>query len=195
MSTAAVAEAPVAGKSKKKLIVIIAAAVLLLVSLGGGALFFMKKKEPVATSSAKADPKLAPVFVPLDVFVVNLADRDNERFAQVGVTLEVADAKAGELIKTVMPAIRNNVLMAIADRTAADLMGRDGKTQLAQKIKRETLLAMGIEMAEKAEKADPADKASADEADEDKPAKKKKKKKPEVNYPVKAVHFSNFIIQ
>jgi flagellar protein FliL len=207
MSTAAVAEAPAAGKSKKKLIVMIAVAALLLAGLGGGAVFWMKKKaadaegqadgeDHAATSSAKADPKLAPVFVPLDVFVVNLADRDSERFAQVGVTLEVTDAKTGELIKTVMPAIRNNVLMAIADRTAAELMGRDGKTQLAQKIKRETLLAMGIEVEERTEKAEKADKATnADEADEDKPVKKKKKKRSEASYPVKAVHFSNFIIQ
>jgi flagellar protein FliL len=198
MSTAAAAEAPVAGKSKKKLIVIVAA-VLLLAVAGGGAALLMKKKaadgeaegdEPAATASMKHnDPKLAPVFVPLDVFVVNLADRDSERFAQVGVTLEVSDAKAGEVIKTVMPAIRNNVLMAIADRSAAELMGRDGKTQLAKKIKRETLLAMGVEL------EDEADEEAAGQAETDKPTKKKKKKKAEVVYPVKAVHFSNFIIQ
>jgi flagellar protein FliL len=202
MSTAAAAEAPVAGKSKKKLIVIVAA-VLLLAIVGGGAAFLMKKKAAdaeedegvgsAAPSSVKHDPKLAPVFVPLDVFVVNLADRDSERFAQVGVTLEVTDAKVGEVIKTVMPAIRNNVLMAIADRSAAELLGRDGKTMLAKKIKRETLLAMGVELEDEADEEAAANAAAKAEAE--KPTKKKKKKKAEVVYPVKAVHFSNFIIQ
>jgi hypothetical protein len=53
------------------------------------------------------------VFVPLDPFTVNLADRDAERYAQIGVTLEIEDAKVGDQIKAYMPAIRNNILMAM----------------------------------------------------------------------------------
>ena len=75
----------------------------------------------------QVETSAAPVFVPLDPFTVNLADRQADRYAQVGITLEIEDAKTGDEIKAFMPAIRNNVLMAIGDRTAADLLGREGK--------------------------------------------------------------------
>ena len=49
-----------------------------------------------AKSAPKRDPKAVPVFVPLDNFTVNLADREAERYAQIGISLELNDAKAGE---------------------------------------------------------------------------------------------------
>jgi flagellar FliL protein len=219
MSTAATAtEAPVAApaKGKKKLIIIIAA-VLAVVLIGGGAgAYFMMKKSAAAAeaaaaaegedgaevaadghapakASSKKDGAHAPVFVPLEPFTVNLADREAERYAQIGVTLEIEDAKVADQIKAYMPAIRNNILMAIADRTAADLMGRDGKTKLAQRIMRETSRALGYAVED-----EPTEEAAAAAEDEPAPAKKpakKKKKSGAEPLPVKAVHFSNFIIQ
>jgi flagellar protein FliL len=209
-AAAAAAEAPPAPKGKKKLIIIIVAAVLALALAGGGAALMLKKKAHVEADAdgeggeqadqapvkavSKVDPKAVPAFVPLDPFTVNLADRDADRYAQIGITLEVEDAKLGDQIKNYMPAIRNNILMAIADRTAGELLGRDGKAQLAERVRRETARALGYELP--GEEAAPA--AADDEGDEDKKPKKKKKKpakKPEVTLPIKAVHFSNFIIQ
>jgi flagellar protein FliL len=141
-------------------------------------------------AASKVDPKAVPAFVPLDPFTVNLADRDADRYAQIGITLEVDDAKTGDQIKNYMPAIRNNILMAIADRTAGELLGRDGKAQLAERLRRETARALGYEVGD--------DEAAADEDEEEEKPKKKKKKsarKPAVVLPIKAVHFSNFIIQ
>jgi flagellar FliL protein len=200
MSTAAAADAPAPAKSKKKLIIIIIIAVAALVLVGGGlaAVMMMKKKanaeaqeegDAPAKSAAKAaptfDPKAVPAFVPLDPFTVNLADRNAERYAQVGLTLEIVDAKIGEQIKVYMPAIRHNVLMTIADRTAGELMDRGGKAKLAEKIRRDVSRAIGYEIE--------ADQETSEEASNEKPAKKKKKS--EVELPVKAVHFSTFIIQ
>jgi flagellar FliL protein len=198
MSTAATAtDASAPAKSKKKLIVIIAVAVLVL-ALGGGAALMLLKKKPAEgedgaeegggkpTAAAKHDSKAVPAFVPLEPFTVNLADRDAERYAQIAITLEVEDAHFGDTIKNFMPAIRNNILMAIADRTAAEMLGREGKAKLAETIRRETSRALGYEIEEE-EAADA----------EEKPAKsaKKRKKKAAQTLPVKAVHFSNFIIQ
>jgi flagellar protein FliL len=208
MSAAAAAETATAPKGKKKLILIVAAVAVLALGGGGAALVLTKKKaaaeeaadgegESVKATAAKQtvkfDPKAVPVFVPLDTFTVNLADRDAERYAQIGITLEIDDAKTGEMMKVYMPAIRNHILMAIADRTAAELMGREGKAKLSERIRRDVSRTIGFEVPEEAE-ADPAD----DEAEEDKPKKKPKakaKKKAEPALPVKAVHFSNFIIQ
>jgi len=188
-------EAPPPAKGKKKLIIMIAVAVLVLAGGGGAAVVLMKKKpaaaegedgEPVAHAVAH-DPKAVPVFVPMDPFTVNLADREAERYAQVGITLEITDAKVGEQIKAFMPAIRNNILMTIADRTAGELADREGKLQLAEKIRREASRAMGVEI----EQEEP------EVVDEEAPkkTKKKAKKKAAQVLPIKAVHFSNFIIQ
>ncbi len=200
MSAAAVAAAPPV-KSKKKLIVIVAVLVLVLAAAGAAAVVLLKKKAQAEEASDDAaatpahavhDPKAVPLFVPLDPFTVNLADRAAERFAQIGVTLEITDAKVADQIKAYMPAIRNNILLAIADRTAGELMGREGKDKLALKLKRETARALGY--AVDAEPETSADEATADGAKPAKPAKRKIKQAPLVQ-PVKAVHFSNFIIQ
>ena len=205
MSAAPAAEAAAPpAKGNKKLIIIIAAAALVLGGGGGAAVMLMKKKPPADAEGAeehapppkaahsaapKFDPKAVPVFLPLEPFTVNLADRNAERFAQVAVTLEIEDAKLGDQIKAYMPAIRNNILMTIADRNATELMGREGKAKLAERIRRAASRGLGIEVDDIEEEEEEA----ADEATT-KP-KKKKKKKVEVSLPIKAVHFSNIIIQ
>lgn len=194
-------------KGKKKLIIIIAA-VLLLAVLGGGAAVYMKKKAAAAAAAAAEDGdeessaapaekahndhKQVPTFVPLEPFVVNLADRETDRFAQVGVTLEVDDAKFAEEMKAYMPAIRSGILMVLAHKTSAQLLSPEGKVALAREIMRESVLPMGIEAGDD-EEAAPA-RAAKDE-DEDAPKPKKKKKRAAVHNPVKRVHFSNFIVQ
>lgn len=209
MSTATAAPdagaAPAAKGGKKKLMIIIGAVVLLLAVLGGGAAFYFKSKAAAAAAAeeegggsaaahkekkpkaAARDPKHPPTFVPLDPFTVNLADRDAERYAQIGVSLELEDPKQADAIKAYMPVIRNNILMVLSHKSSAELLERDGKTKLAREIQRETARALGIEVEDEDEEAE--------DKPEDTKKKKKKKKKVEVDLPVTAVHFSNFIIQ
>jgi hypothetical protein len=86
--------------------------------------------------------------------------------------------------------------MTIADRTAGELMGREGKSRLAERIRRAASRGLGVEVDEL---EDDDEAAAAADADAETPAKakpKKKKKKPvDVALPIKAVHFSNIIIQ
>jgi flagellar protein FliL len=239
MSAAAAAE-PVADgavpkKGKKKLIIMLVAALLLLGGIGGGAYwYFVAKKhaeaaaaeeedgeesaaaKPAHKKAAKIDPKAMPTYVPLEPFVVNLADRDADRFAQIGITLQVDDVKFAEQMKGYMPAIRNRILMVLAHKTSSELLERDGKEALAAELMREAVRPMGIDIPTDAEQAAQAaaeeeaaaakkakKKASAaegdPEADDEAPAepvkKKKKKKAPVVHNPVTSVHFSSFIIQ
>jgi flagellar protein FliL len=148
-------------KGGKKKLIIIAAALAVLLAAGGGAAFFMMKKRAAEAAAAaaeeggdaasdrheehaaKADLKHAPAFVPLDPFTVNLADRDAERYAQVGMTFELADAKAGDLLKAYMPAIRNNILLVLAGKTAGQLMEHEGKVQLAAEVRAAALKPLG----------------------------------------------------
>ena len=205
---AATAEAAPAKGGKKKLIIIIAA-VLVLVLGGGGAAFVLLKKKSADTEedggdgghakpkaeehaapakpNAKRDPKHPPAFVPLDPFTVNLADKDSERYAQIGITLEIEDAKTADELKTYMPAIRNNILMVLSHKTAAQLLTREGKEKVAKSILYAAVRPLGYEVDDDDEQEDPV-------ADTAKKKKKKKKAAPPA-LPVSAVHFSNFIIQ
>jgi flagellar FliL protein len=192
MSTAAAVEVAVPVKSgKKKLIIIVVAVLLLLAAAGGGAVFWLKSKAQAeqdaeeaedgnsaaeASTAPKRDPKAVPVFVALDNFTVNLADRETDRYAQIGISLELNDTKAGDRIKVFMPAIRNNILMVLAHKRSSDLLERSGKERLAAEVLRETERALGLQ---------PQAPGSA----------AKKQAEDEEPRPVRAVHFSNFIIQ
>jgi len=196
-ATAIDATPPAKRMGRKKLILVALAAAIVLAGGAGAAVLIMKKNadatydehaEDTSDAPPQASGKPAPVFVPLDAFTVNLADRQADRYAQIGITLELDDAASGDRIKAFMPAIRNNILMAIADRTAADLLGREGKALLAERIKRETSRALGYEVEDDAIDAEAEDDVAT--------AKSRKKRKPAAPaLPVKAVHFSNFIIQ
>lgn len=213
MSKAAAATADaVAGtapppKGKKKLILILAAVLLLVLGGGGAAVVVMKKKaaaaaeaeeekedggEHAAAEAKRKDvAKHPPVFVPLEPFVVNLADKESDRYAQIGVTLELEDAQFAEEMKAYMPAIRNGILMVLSHKTSAQLLSREGKLALAREIMREAVLPLGIEVADEAPAR--AEESQGDDEEEERP--KKKRKKAGADNPVKHVHFSNFIVQ
>ena len=94
----------------------------------------------LASMTVLEDEKLVPpVFVPLDPFTVNLADKESERYAQVGITLEIEDAKFGDQLKLYMPAIRNNILMVLAHKRSSDLLERSGKEKLLASSYRRSL--------------------------------------------------------
>ena len=208
MATAAQA-APVgaAPKSRKKLLIILIVVAVLALAGGGGALYFIKAKqaaeqameedefgdEPRGRPKAnRRDLSVAPIFVPLELFTVNLADREADRYVQATISLEVDDEKAAEMLKNFMPPIRNSILMTLSYKTSAELLERDGKAKLATELRKEISKALGLEVPE-----DPPPRGSARRAadDEDEPAPRRRRLKPEEITPIKAVHFSNFIIQ
>lgn len=215
----ATAAAPVAeisdvmpSKGKKKLIIMMAAALLVVLVGGGAAVFMMKQKAaaevaaaeegdgeaPAAASHAKKDEhKSPPLFVPLEPFVVNLADRDTERYAQIGITLQIDEAHFADELKLYLPAVRNGILMVLAHKTSKELLDRSGKEKLAAEIMREAVRPMGIEVAVDDENAVASEHAAAadPDAEEAPKPKKKKKKPPAVHNPVTSVNFSSFIIQ
>lgn len=131
---AATAEKP---KSKMMLIVIIVAVVAVL---GGAGAFFMLKgggegeegDEHAAEASSKKGAK--PEYMPLENVVVNLADQENTRFAQIGISLQLLDTATADAVKVVMPTIRNGILLLVSRHTAEELMSSEGKEQLAQEI-------------------------------------------------------------
>ena len=173
---------PAAPPKSKKMLILIVVGVLVLALGGGGAWFFMSKKnadaeeggdEEAATAHHAPEKSGPPAYLPLDNMVVNLADPGGDRVAQIGVTLELSDAGRTEAVKAYMPSIRSEVLMLISQRTAEELLKREGKEQLATDIMTE-----------------------ASKHFESSGGKKGKKgKKAEDANPIRGVLFSSFIVQ
>jgi len=198
-SAAADATAAAPPKSKKKLIIIVAAVLVLALGGGGGFMVYQQQQKAKAEAEAddhgdeapakkkaekdhsKRDPKALPVYMPIEAFTVNLADRDGSRYAQITISLELDEAKTADTIKAYLPAIRNNVLLLLSQKTSAQLLDAQGKVKLAKEIQAEVLKPLGVEMEE-------------DEPEVDKPGKKKRRRY-EPEYPVRGVHFSSFIVQ
>ncbi len=202
-ATAAADAVPAKKPGKKKLILMLAVLLLVLGGGGVGALLYMKKQKAEDDGAAaanaaapakaehKVDKKHPPTFVPMDNFVVNLADHEADRYAQIGITLEVPDEHVSEEIKTYLPAIRNNILLLLAHKTSADLAGSEGKELLAREIRREALKAMGEDVDDDDEPTASAASAAASAPK----AKKKKKAEDAAESPIRSVQFSSFIIQ
>jgi flagellar FliL protein len=212
MSDAAEKSAEATPKKGKKTLIIALAAVLLLGGGGGGAAWwFLGRGEPdeeALAAAAEAKRKAARVFVTLEPFVVNLADRESERYAQIGVVLEVEGKDANQKITEKMPAVRNEILLLISSKQAQELITRDGKVQLASEIALAAARPLGWtppeDMPEEEEEEPPpkskvkvkdGEKAKAKDS-KGKQAKAKKAEPPEpVPNPVAHVHFASFIVQ
>jgi flagellar protein FliL len=209
-------------RGKKKLLILGAAVLAVALAGGGGAVWVLKKRAHAAqealgdegTSAAdaahgagKPDARTPPTYLPLDPFVINLADKEADRYAQIGITLEVESPMFADQMKGYMPAVRNAILMIIAHKTSKELLGRAGKEELADEIMRESVRPMGIEIAA-AEPVTPvavavavavaasgAEKPAQDEAAPTEIKKVAKKPGETTRNPVQHVHFSSFIIQ
>lgn len=191
----AAAGAATAPPKKKKLMLIVIVAVVVLAIAGGGAAYFLlnkSKKKPTGHDEEPAHQadthKVAPVFLPLENMVVNLADEGGERFAQVGITLEVTSEKISEEIKPYLPIIRSGILLSISQKTSAELLQREGKEALAKDILREVSKPLGYPFKDKKASTKTEHKAEdkTEDEEEEPPVKKN---------PVKKVVFSSFIIQ
>ena len=164
-------------KSKKMLLIVVLALVVLGLAAGAGWMVLSKKRasaddEEAVSEPVREAPRGPPTYLPLENMVVNLADAGGEKVAQVGVTLELADSKAPEKVKAYLPAIRNGILLLVSQRTAEELLQREGKEKLAADILTDASRHVGSEA--------PQGKAADAGAGEN---------------PIRGVLFSSFIVQ
>ena len=140
------AEAGKTEAKKSRTALFVMAAVLLAGGVGAGTWFFMSRHAPDPAAVADAARKAAlknRVFVPLEPFTVNLADPEEQRMAQIGLVLEVANNELAEDIKSVMPNVRSNILMLVSSKQAKDLLSLEGKELLSQQIADATTTLIG----------------------------------------------------
>jgi flagellar FliL protein len=140
-------EAAAPKKSGKKLLIVVIVLLVVVLLVGGAGAFLLLKRQhveeideeevPVETvrSRKKSAKPQAPVYVAMDAFTVNLVPESGEQFVQLIISVEVADAESGEMIKAYTPKIRNNVMMLLSSKKASELLTKEGKEKLAEEIR------------------------------------------------------------
>lgn len=123
------------GRRGKRGVLIAVAALIVLAAGGAGAWFFLGRTPAADGTAQLASPARKPgVFVDLDPFTVNLADPGAERFAQVGLVVELADGALVEPLKQDMPRLRNGILLLLSSKQSEELLTVEGKKALSAEI-------------------------------------------------------------
>ena len=130
--------------SKKMLMIVVGVAVLVLGLMGG--MFFMlwhKMSNMSAGAQGQANHApshkeekkegVGPVF-PLETFIVNLADRDKDRYLRVTIQLEMDKPTLKEEMEKRLAQIRDRILMTIPAKTYAAVNTVEGKLALRDEL-------------------------------------------------------------
>jgi flagellar FliL protein len=118
--------------SKLKWIIIGVVIVLVLGGGGAGAYFFMNKS---ANKEAQALPKppIGAVWAP-DVFIINLADAEADRYLKVVMNFELSDPLAVAELDVMKPKVRDMVLSVLTVKGFKDVNNFEGKQRLKEEI-------------------------------------------------------------
>ncbi len=129
--------------SNKLLTILVGVLFLFVLGLGGGLFLIWKKlgslpaagEAAQAAESEKAKTEQAGKIVPLETFVVNLADPGGNRYLRVTMDLEVTGGKAAEEeIAGRVPHLRDAVLMILPTKRYADISSTEGKTAMREEL-------------------------------------------------------------
>jgi flagellar FliL protein len=124
-------------KSRRGLLILIIV-VLQLAGGGGGAYWFLFRGTAEAEAAeAEPPPPTATGIIPLEPFVVNLADTTGSRFLRVTLSLVVANKGVAKEFEEDMVAhmrVRSAILELLAQKHASELVTPEGKTQLKKSI-------------------------------------------------------------
>jgi flagellar protein FliL len=129
------AEGTTPPKAKRGRMPLIIGAVVALAAAGGGAYFFFGHK--VAKEGAEPEKKVvevAPTYLPLETFTVNLQPEVGDQYLQITMSLKVADPLGVEELKTRMPEIRNRLLLMLSGKKASELASSAGKEHLGIEV-------------------------------------------------------------
>jgi flagellar FliL protein len=136
-ATAAAPAAP--KKSRRGLLIVVVLLLVVLAGGGGGAYWFLLRGAPAEAAEAGHEPEKPPAtgVVPLEPFVVNLADPGVSRFLRVTLALVVADeAIAKELHEdeVALLRVRSAVIDLLSQKQASELTTPEGKAELKKSI-------------------------------------------------------------
>ncbi len=125
--------APKTGKVKKILLL-----VSLVLFLGAGGLAYLIFSDDAGSSGASgpsAQVSSSERFImPLEPFLVNLADRDTRRYLKLKVELELDQEKSSKELEKSLPHIRDALILLLSSKAYADISTAEGKGQLKNDI-------------------------------------------------------------
>ena len=122
-------EAPQKPKGKLKKIIVLL--VLFIVLAGGGAFaYLLLFDEPGPKKVTHADRAI----MPLEPFLVNLADKDSRRYLKVKIDLEVENEKSVKALEKFMPRIRDQLIFLLSSKSYQDISTPEGKYKLKKDI-------------------------------------------------------------
>lgn len=190
--SAAPAPAAAAQPNPATLLRIVYLLAALLVLCAATAAWALARNWQAASGAAGAAPA-APTFLALENMVVNLHDADGERFVQIGITLELDNDASADRLRQYLPVLRSSILLLVSQRSAAELLRREGKERLAADIRREAAQALGRDAQHGADAQDTTQDTTQDtwDAQGGDPQQRPRARR----NPVQRVLFSSFIIQ
>lgn len=125
-----VAEVPLKPKSKLKKILVLLVLVMLLG--GGGSLaYIIFTDDP---SSSKHPQHVEKHMMPLEPFLVNLADTDSRRYLKLKIELEVPSEKSAKELEKFLAPIRDSFILLLSSKSYQEIATPEGKLHLKQQL-------------------------------------------------------------
>ena len=145
-------EGQVPKKKKGKFGLILIAGIGLVVVLGGAAAWFLlfSPSSTMSTPSSgsgetssgtaprqetvRYNPEMGPLF-PLDTFVVNLQEKEGERYLKVSVKLEMDNDVLSRELTNRTPQLRDTIISLLSSKSYEEISSLSGKQVLKSEIK------------------------------------------------------------
>ncbi|NPA12610.1 MAG: flagellar basal body protein FliL [Aquificae bacterium] len=133
------------GGGKKKLIILLVALLLLLGGGGGAAYKFLvldKQKENQEENKAEKiqeeirNVENLGIMYEVGTFVVNLADKDADRYLKVTIILEVENEQVKQEVEKRLPQIKDSITTLLFTKTSYELKTAEGVERLKEEILR-----------------------------------------------------------
>ncbi|MBI3584848.1 MAG: flagellar basal body-associated FliL family protein [Nitrospinae bacterium] len=141
-----VAEEPKGGKSFVKIIIIVLVILILLAVLGVGGLIAWKKYIAPAIGMApheggavakkekeESGTTLGPML-PLEPFIVNLAEPGGKRFIKVTMEIELGSKELDVEFKNKLPQFKDHIITVLSSKTMDEVITAEGKFKLKEDI-------------------------------------------------------------
>ena len=120
--------------SKRKGKILIFVIVAVLVAVAGGGFAYMKFGK-AKSGSAKVKVEEPKMLVPLDEFILNLADSQEARYLKVQITLEMQVEKEEKTLEEEKPRLRDAIISVLSQKYYRQLLSAKGKEQLKENIR------------------------------------------------------------
>ena len=125
------------GGGKKKLIIIIVAVVLLLVIAIVAVLLLTggeeeEAEEEIVEVTEEGEPLAAPIFLPLDSYIVNL--KDGRRYLKTTIQLMLSEEMANAYLTARIVEIKDIVLSELQDLSVEDVKQAESREALRQRL-------------------------------------------------------------